>query len=285
MRLSALTSRPESAPHRLQKAGLSSRIRSPIHKTIRAVASDSSLSTNLNKVVLTISWKVHFGQSLSVSGEGEELGQWNPDKSLPLAWNKGDLWAAEIPLPSGQKVEYKYVVKDSTGVLKEWQPGSNCAVAVPTGSDDSLQIADDWHGKSRSVIFKNGDVGSAPAGTFDGPPAQASSATMPVSNTDSSSISSNHNHNNAEANGAVSVSAPQLVTSSGVEANGSQQVEGRLVENTEHATEDTSMGEPNGAALEALTVKDLKDRLKGRGLMVSGRKTELVDRLAAAKTK
>jgi len=183
-----------------------------------------------------------------------------------------------------QKVEYKYVVKDSTGVLKEWQPGGNCAVAVPTGWDGSLQVADDWHGKSRSVIFKNGEVESAPAGTFDGPPAQASSATIPVSNTDSSSFSSDHSHVDAESNGAVSVSTPQLVTPPGIEANGSQQIERTLIENTEHGTEDVLMEEQNGAALEALTVKDLKDKLKGRGLLVSGRKAELVDRLAAAKT-
>jgi len=100
MRLTALTSRTQPTLHRLQNSK-SSRIRSPVHKTIRAVASGSSPSTSLNKVVFTVPWKVHFGQSLNVSGEGEELGQWNPDKSLPLAWNQGDLWAAEIPLPSG----------------------------------------------------------------------------------------------------------------------------------------------------------------------------------------
>ena len=54
----------------------------------------ASSSGKVNKVLFTIPWSVHFGESLSVSGEGSELGSWNPDESLPLKWNEGNLWAA-----------------------------------------------------------------------------------------------------------------------------------------------------------------------------------------------
>ena len=54
----------------------------------------SSSNLNLNQVLFTIPWSVQFGESLSVSGEGSELGSWNPEESLPLKWNEGDLWAA-----------------------------------------------------------------------------------------------------------------------------------------------------------------------------------------------
>ena len=60
----------------------------------QGAGSASSSSSNLNKVLFTLPWSVQFGESLSVSGEGSELGSWNPEESLPLKWNEGDLWAA-----------------------------------------------------------------------------------------------------------------------------------------------------------------------------------------------
>ena len=60
----------------------------------QGAGSASSPSSNLNKVLFTLPWSVQFGESLSVSGEGSELGSWNPEESLPLKWNEGDLWAA-----------------------------------------------------------------------------------------------------------------------------------------------------------------------------------------------
>lgn len=60
----------------------------------QGAGSASSTSSNLNKVLFTLPWSVQFGESLSVSGEGSELGSWNPEESLPLKWNEGDLWAA-----------------------------------------------------------------------------------------------------------------------------------------------------------------------------------------------
>ena len=60
-----------------------------------------SSSSSLNKVLFTIPVSVQYGESLSVSGEGQELGAWSPENSLPLKWNEGNIWAAEIPLPTG----------------------------------------------------------------------------------------------------------------------------------------------------------------------------------------
>lgn len=100
MGLNSLTFRLESAVYRVKAAHLHSR-GTTVNRRARAAASDSPSVNNLNRVLFTIPWKVQYGQSLSLSGEGEELGQWSPDKSLPLKWNDGDLWAAEIPLPVG----------------------------------------------------------------------------------------------------------------------------------------------------------------------------------------
>ena len=139
------------------------------------------------------------------------------------------------------------MVREFNGTLQAWQPGGNCAVAVPTASDGSLQVADDWHGKSRSVIFNNGHVESAPTGTFDGPPAQASSATPP-STSNSSTISSS-----SSSNSRASEEPPK----------GLQQIDEPVNKTSDHTTVDPLVGDTNGATLEALSVKDLKGRLKG----------------------
>lgn len=176
------------------------------------------------------------------------------------------------------------MVREFNGTLQAWQPGGNCAVAVPTASDGSLQVADDWHGKSRSVIFKNGHIESAPTGSFDGPPAQASSATPPSTSTSSTISSSSSSNSRASEEPArhVSASTPELVT--GPQAKGLQQIDEPVSKTSNHTTEDPLAGDPTGATLEALTVKDLKDKLKGRGIKVSGSKAQLVDRLAASDT-
>ena len=103
MQVSSAALRSRFAPHLLRKASEpSSRSRSNVLAAKRpGPVYASSSSSTLNKVLFTIPRTVQFGESLSVSGEGQELGSWNPNNSLPLKWNDGDLWAAEVPLPTG----------------------------------------------------------------------------------------------------------------------------------------------------------------------------------------
>lgn len=146
---------------------------------------------------------------------------------------------------------------------------------------------------------------SAPAGTFDGPPAQTSSPAqtspktkLPEPHSDSASHSASHSQSAKEETSVLGTSLSQPdTTHEGFYAHSSQQVDeaaakAREAASTESATEQYEsdametalLDDTTGAPLEELTVKDLKDRLKDLGLMVSGRKSELVDRLAAAKT-
>lgn len=88
-------------PSHLPKAAEVSRTRSNQSNVVPAPRQGAGYATSssgkMNKVLFTIPWSVHFGESLSVSGEGSELGSWNPDESLPLKWNEGNLWAAGTP--------------------------------------------------------------------------------------------------------------------------------------------------------------------------------------------
>lgn len=185
----------------------------------------------------------------------------------------------ELVLCPRDKREYKYVIKDSNGCLKAWQPGENCAVEVPTEVDASLQVADEWHGKARSVIYKDGEVQTAPAGTYDGPPAQASAVTA-VPHLTSHSNTTEANQFPASANSCTDVSpapAQAATTQANVQANDSA-LENKPATQTAKPR-DEAVDSETGIPLEELPVKALQQRLRSRKQKVSGRKAELIDRL------
>ena len=178
-----------------------------------------------------------------------------------------------------EKREYKYVVKDPNGRMKAWQPGENCAVEVPAEVDASLQVADDWHGKSRSVIYKDGKVQTAPAGTFDGPPAKASAETaVPSSATQSNTTESNQVLASADSIFGASSTLPQAATSQpDAQANGSAPADMPATQVAE--PHDKAVDDETGIPLEELPVKTLQKRLRSRKQKVSGKKADLIDRL------
>lgn len=178
-----------------------------------------------------------------------------------------------------EKREYKYVVKDPNGCLKAWQPGENCAVEVPTEADASLQVADDWHGKARSVIYKDGEVQTAPVGTYDGPPAQASAVTaVPHPTSHSNTTEATQLPASADSTTDVSPASAQAATTQAhVQANGSA-LEPKLATQAAKSCDET-VDDETGIPLEELPVKALQQRLRSRKQKISGRKAELIDRL------
>ena len=38
---------------------------------------------------------------------------------VPMAWNPGDVWSAELELPAGSRIEYKYVILEEQARLEE----------------------------------------------------------------------------------------------------------------------------------------------------------------------
>lgn len=180
-----------------------------------------------------------------------------------------------------EKREYKYVIKDPNGCLKAWQPGENCAVEVPTEADASLQVADDWHGKARSVIYKDGEVQTAPVGTYDGPPAQASAvAALPHPTSHSNTTEANQSPASADSTTDGSpASAQAATTQANVQANGSALEPKLATQVAKPEARDKAVNNETGIPLEELPVKALQQRLRSRKQKVSGRKAELIDRL------
>lgn len=122
----------------------------------------------LVRVRLCVDYRVHSRQMLCVGGSQIPFG-WSflSIAKVPMAWNTGDLWAVEVELPAGTRVEYKYVIleeqdwtqqvnelsegrveytyriepepspPDVTRITRQmaivaWQPGPNRILQVPT---------------------------------------------------------------------------------------------------------------------------------------------------------
>jgi predicted alpha/beta superfamily hydrolase len=96
----------------------------------------------------TAIWRVpvHFaitddagmGNYWFVVGSHPDLGSWDRTKGVPLAWHEGNVWSADIALPAGAELEYKYVKQSSNAseftddTKAQWVPGENIHLTVPT---------------------------------------------------------------------------------------------------------------------------------------------------------
>lgn len=158
-------------------------------------------------------------------------------------------------------------------------------------------MIDDWLGKSRTVVYDDGDIGTPPTGTFDASlsmeEAQGSDdATADAAASQSSAAGGNEGSTGGGNEGSTGGSnegstggffAPyqpsSLQTADAPDGNDYGQT---VVPEANDAAGDSPLVDDGSSTdLDALTVKDLRDRLKALGLPTSGRKSELIDRLAS----
>lgn len=45
-------------------------------------------------------------------GADEALGAWDLGRAPHMVWGEGDVWTAQVELPAGVNVEYKFVLTD-----------------------------------------------------------------------------------------------------------------------------------------------------------------------------
>lgn len=76
-----------------------------------------------------------------------------------MRWQEGDVWTAEVAVPAGLELQYKYVVAEH-GAALEWMGGDNYAVQVPeTDKDVVVEVSDQWGQASKQKVqLVNGTV-------------------------------------------------------------------------------------------------------------------------------
>jgi len=99
-------------------------------------------------VTFELSYECKFGQGMFLVGEGDDnLGGWK--SGVPMKWTAGDseesVWKAELLLPAGHTVMYKYTVRaydDLHGQTEGvWQPGANRRLDIPRVPGGAANLA------------------------------------------------------------------------------------------------------------------------------------------------
>ncbi|PFH61431.1 hypothetical protein XA68_17417 [Ophiocordyceps unilateralis] len=101
-------------------------------------------------VSVSVSFEVfvetEFGQSIKMVGNDDALGDWDPDRALPLDASEYSpsrpVWKRTVSLGAGHVVEYKYIRLGARGSVT-WEKDPNHTVAVPCAAATALQ-SDKW---------------------------------------------------------------------------------------------------------------------------------------------
>jgi 4-alpha-glucanotransferase len=89
-----------------------------------------------------IDYQTYGGGKLFVGGSSPELGQWNPDKALPMKDNEAGEWEAEIQGDFSSDIEYKYLIKNNGSFIWEW--GKPRIINSNGNNFDEIRARDFW---------------------------------------------------------------------------------------------------------------------------------------------
>ncbi|GER37960.1 carbohydrate-binding domain-containing protein [Striga asiatica] len=96
--------------------------------------------------IVRVRFKLHkecaFGQQFLLVGDDPMVGLWDPSNGMPLIWSEGHVWTAEIDMPSGKVIKYKFLLKGEDENVT-WQPGPDRFVET-WYTDKVITVYEDW---------------------------------------------------------------------------------------------------------------------------------------------
>lgn len=84
-----------------------------------------------------------FGQRFLIVGDDPVLGVWDPAAGVPLTWTEGHLWTAQVDMPVGKLIKYKFILKSVADVIT-WQPGPD-RILETLDTEKVLIVSEDWN--------------------------------------------------------------------------------------------------------------------------------------------
>lgn len=83
-----------------------------------------------------------FGEQFLIVGDDSTLGLWDPSSAIPLNWSDGHVWTAELEMPIGKSIQFKFILKGSAEKIL-WQPGPD-RIFETWETKNTITICEDW---------------------------------------------------------------------------------------------------------------------------------------------
>jgi alpha-amylase len=86
------------------------------------------------RVRFEVQASTEFGETVCVVGDHAALGAWDPANAVPLDPSAYPTWSGRVEIARGQKIEYKYVRRQSDGSCAWEAQTDNRVLTVPASS-------------------------------------------------------------------------------------------------------------------------------------------------------
>lgn len=91
-----------------------------------------------------------FGEHFFVVGDDPIFGSWDVTSAIPLNWADGHQWAAEVDIPVGKTIQFKFILRGITGNVV-WQPGPD-RTFQPWETSNTIIISEDWDSAESRIL-------------------------------------------------------------------------------------------------------------------------------------
>ncbi|KAL6998549.1 hypothetical protein U1Q18_008677 [Sarracenia purpurea var. burkii] len=91
------------------------------------------------------------------------VGSWDPSRSIPLDWSDGNIWTLELDVPIGKSIQFKFILKGSTGNIL-WQPGPD-RILQTRETKNTILVSEDWDNPELQMLIEEEPNSKGKAGS------------------------------------------------------------------------------------------------------------------------
>ncbi|KAJ1396151.1 Immunoglobulin-like fold [Sesbania bispinosa] len=118
----------------------------------QAQQSEQTNESKFVRVAFQLQKSCNFGEQFLIVGDDPVLGSWDPSDALPMTWSDGHIWTAELDMPAGKSIQFKFILKGKGGNIV-WQPGSDRIIQT-WETLNRISVCEDWENAELQKIVE-----------------------------------------------------------------------------------------------------------------------------------